>query len=177
MIIFTPGTIHTRQMFNRDILKDLRKWAAKPNRKPLVIRGARQVGKTTAIEMFSKDFDQFISLNLEKPQDREIFEKEIPFSDLLTSLFIFAQKKRNGLKTLIFIDEIQNSPKAVAFLRYFYEEANDLFVVTAGSLQSTLSGKNCWLLTILSVTTFISGFVKRPMPALKWTISSSTMVN
>jgi hypothetical protein len=99
------------------------------------------VGKTTAIEMFSKDFDQYISLNLEKPSDRIIFEKEYPFSDLLTSLFIFAGKKRAGGRTLIFIDEIQNSPKAVALLRYFYEDANDLYVITAGSLLESITDK------------------------------------
>ncbi|MFO7671381.1 MAG: AAA family ATPase [Bacteroidales bacterium] len=128
-------------MFRRDILLELQKWAEKSNRKPLVLRGARQVGKTTAIEMFSKDFDQYISLNLEKPSDRVIFEKEYPFSDLLTSLFIFAGKKRAGGRTLIFIDEIQNSPKAVALLRYFYEEANDLYVITAGSLLESITDK------------------------------------
>lgn len=125
-------------MFNRDILQELKKWAAKSNRKPLVLRGARQVGKTTAIAMFSKDFDQYINLNLEKANEREIFEKEYPFSDILTSLFIFSGKKRQGGKTLIFIDEIQNSPKAVALLRYFYEEANDLYVITAGSLLENI---------------------------------------
>lgn len=125
-------------MFNRDILQELKKWAAKSNRKPLVLRGARQVGKTTAIAMFSKDFDQYINLNLEKANEREIFEKEYPFSDMLTSLFIFSGKKRQGGKTLIFIDEIQNSPKAVALLRYFYEEANDLYVITAGSLLENI---------------------------------------
>lgn len=125
-------------MFNRDILRELKKWAAKPNRKPLVMRGARQVGKTTAIEMFSEDFDQYIRLNLEKTSEREIFEKEYPFSDLLTTLFLFAGKKRYRGRTLVFIDEIQNSPKAVALLRYFYEEANDLFVITAGSLLESI---------------------------------------
>jgi predicted AAA+ superfamily ATPase len=75
-------------VFRRDILQELKKWAEKPNRKPLVLRGARQVGKTTAIGMLSKDFEQYIYLNLEKTSDREIFEKEYPFSDLLTSLFI-----------------------------------------------------------------------------------------
>lgn len=125
-------------MFRRDILQEFKKWATKSNRKPLVLRGARQVGKTTAIGMFSKDFDQYISLNLEKASDREIFEKEYPFPDLLTYLFIFAGKKRFGGKTLIFIDEIQNSPKAVALLRYFYEEANDLYVITAGSLLESI---------------------------------------
>jgi uncharacterized protein len=125
-------------MFNRDILGELKKWATKPNRKPLVMRGARQVGKTTAIGMFSEDFDQYISLNLEKTSEKEIFEKDYPFSDLLTTLFLFAGKKRTGGRTLIFIDEIQNSPKAVALLRYFYEEASDLYVITAGSLLETI---------------------------------------
>jgi predicted AAA+ superfamily ATPase len=128
-------------VFRRDILQELKKWAEKSNRKPLVLRGARQVGKTTAIGMFSKDFDQYINLNLEKTIDRELFEKEYPFSDLLTSLFIFAGKKRDGGRTLIFIDEIQNSPKAVALLRYFYEEANDLYVITAGSLLESILDK------------------------------------
>lgn len=125
-------------MFKRDILRELKKWAEKPNRKPLVLRGARQVGKTTAIEMFSKDFDQFINLNLERPNERELFESEIPFNDLLTAMFIYAGKKLSGGKTLIFIDEIQNSPKAIALLRYFYEEANDLYVITAGSLLESI---------------------------------------
>jgi predicted AAA+ superfamily ATPase len=125
-------------MFSRDILRELKNWSAKSNRKPLVLRGARQVGKTTAIVMFSKDFDQYINLNLEKASDREIFEKEYPFPDLLTSLFIFAGKKRYGGRTLIFIDEIQNSPKAVALLRYFYEEATDLYVIAAGSLLESI---------------------------------------
>lgn len=125
-------------MFNRDIIKELSKWAAKRNRKPLVLRGARQVGKTTAVRMFSKEFDQFIYFNLEKEEERKIFEKTYPFNDLLTTLFIFAQKKRTGRKTLIFIDEIQNSPKAIALLRYFYEEANDLYVIAAGSLLESI---------------------------------------
>jgi len=128
-------------MFTRDILQDLKKWADRSNRKPLVMRGARQVGKTTAIDMFSKDFDQYIKLNLEKPAEKEIFEKEYPFPDLLTALFIYAGKKRKGGRTLIFIDEIQNSPKAVALLRYFYEEASDLYVITAGSLLESIMDK------------------------------------
>jgi uncharacterized protein len=128
-------------MFTRDILQELKKWAVTTIRKPLVMRGARQVGKTTAIDMFSKDFDQYIKLNLEKANEREIFEKEYTFPDLLTSLFIYAGKKRMGGKTLIFIDEIQNSPKAVALLRYFFEEAPDLYVVTAGSLLESIMDK------------------------------------
>ena len=125
-------------MFTRDILKELQKWAAKLGRKPLILRGARQVGKTTAVDLLSNDFDQYISLNLDKEEQREIFERKYPFNDLLTTLFIFARKKRNGAKTLIFIDEIQNSPKAIALLRYFYEEAKDIYVIAAGSLLESI---------------------------------------
>jgi uncharacterized protein len=129
-------------MFKRDILEELTKWKGKKFRKPLVIRGARQVGKTTAIHLFSDQFDQYIYLNLEKDEERILFEQNYPFPDLVTNLFIYAGKRRDGGKTLIFIDEIQNSPKAVALLRYFYEEASDLFVIAAGSLlESTMDRK------------------------------------
>jgi predicted AAA+ superfamily ATPase len=129
-------------MFSRDIINDLGKWAASRNRKPLVLRGARQVGKTTAVRMFSREFDQFIYLNLEKEEEREMFERSYPFKDLLTILFIYAEKKRSGGRTLIFIDEIQNSPKAIALLRYFYEDASDLYVIAAGSLLESILDKN-----------------------------------
>ncbi|MDB4582959.1 AAA family ATPase [Draconibacterium sp.] len=125
-------------MFKREILEELVKWKGKKFRKPLLIRGARQVGKTTAINMFSGQFEQYIYLNLEKEEERQIFEQNYPFPDLITNLFIYSGKKRNGGTTLIFIDEIQNSPKAIALLRYFYEEANDLFVITAGSLLESI---------------------------------------
>jgi predicted AAA+ superfamily ATPase len=128
-------------MFNRNILNEFRNWAKKRNRKPLVIRGARQVGKTTAVGMFSAEFDQFISLNLERDEERIIFERNYPFSDLVISLFLYAGKKREGGRTLIFIDEIQNSPKAISLLRYFYEDTPDLYVISAGSLLETVLDK------------------------------------
>ncbi len=128
-------------MFNRTILVQLKKWAEKANRKPLIIRGARQVGKTTAIHLFAKDFDQYIYLNLEKKEERQLFDAENTFHELIMSLFIYAGKKRNNGKTLIFIDEIQNSPEAVGLLRYFNEEAGDLYVIAAGSLLENLINK------------------------------------
>ena len=128
-------------MFYRTAIDHLKVWANKENRKPLIIRGARQVGKTTVINMFSKEFDQYIYLNLDKPEELKLFENDYSFQDLLMTLFLYANKKRNSGKTLIFIDEIQNSPNAVKLLRYFYEEASDLFVVAAGSLLETLIDK------------------------------------
>lgn len=125
-------------MFYREIISNLKEWAVRKNRKPLVLRGARQVGKTTAINLFSNEFDQYIYLNLEKKKERDIFERDYSFSDLLMALFFYARKERHGGKTLLFIDEIQNSPKAIALLRYFKEEAGDIHVIAAGSLLETI---------------------------------------
>lgn len=128
-------------MFRRDIIDELEKWAKKEDRMPLVLRGARQVGKTTAVNLFSKGFDQYIYVNLDKDEEKTVFENKYPFKDMLMSLFLFFGKERHGHRTLIFIDEIQNSPKAVALLRYFYEEASDLFVIAAGSLLESILDK------------------------------------
>ena len=125
-------------MFYREIIDKLKDWAERENRKPLVLRGSRQVGKTTAVEMFSKEFDQYIALNLEREEERKIFETSYPFQDLLMALFFYAGKERKLGRTLIFIDEIQNAPRAIALLRYFKEEAGDLFVIAAGSLLETI---------------------------------------
>lgn len=129
-------------MFDRTIIKELRKWSAKPDRRPLVLRGARQVGKTTAVKMFAKEFDLFINLNLERSEHRNIFEGDYPFHELLSRLFLHAGKERNSGNTLVFIDEVQNSPKAISLLRYFYEEAGDLYVIAAGSLLENILDKN-----------------------------------
>jgi predicted AAA+ superfamily ATPase len=125
-------------MFAREIIESFRKWAAKDTRKPLVLRGARQVGKTTSVNIFAKDFDQYIYLNLERKNERALFENDYSFNDLLMALFLHTKKIRHGGKTLIFIDEIQNSSRAISLLRYFYEGANDLYVIAAGSLLETI---------------------------------------
>ncbi|MCK4677765.1 MAG: ATP-binding protein [Bacteroidales bacterium] len=129
-------------MFYRTIINELRKWAAKPDRRPLVLRGARQVGKTTAVKMFAGEFDLFIYLNLEKAEERNIFEGEYPFNELLNRLFLYVGEEKNAGRTLIFIDEIQNSPKTMALLRFFYEEADDLYVIAAGSLLENIMDEN-----------------------------------
>ncbi len=129
-------------MFQRQIHHQLKQWAEKPDRRPLVLRGARQVGKTTVVNMFAREFDQYINLNLEKPEIRKLLENEVPFDEMLMSVFLFAKKNRNGKRTLIFLDEIQNSPKAMALLRYFFEEAGDIFVIAAGSLLESVLDKN-----------------------------------
>ena len=129
-------------MFKRDIINELTNWSKRSSRKPLVLRGARQVGKTTAVQLFAKNFDAFISLNLEKREDKIIFETDYPFKDLVDRLLLRTDLIRNESKILIFIDEIQNSPKAIELLRYFYEEANDLYVIAAGSLLENILESN-----------------------------------
>lgn len=138
MVVFSNGV----NMFNRDIIKDLKTWADKPIRKPLVLRGARQVGKTTAIEMFSKEFENYIYLNLDKAEDRSIFKEDLSVHELIQSILVIKNIQLKPGKTLIFIDEIQNSPVAVKMLRYFYEEKKELYVISAGSLLEILLEKN-----------------------------------
>ncbi|SJZ39682.1 hypothetical protein SAMN04488128_10136 [Chitinophaga eiseniae] len=126
-------------MFQRNILSELEKWASKPNRKPLIIRGARQVGKTTVINQFSDAFEQYIYLNLELPEDKRPFEQFENFDTLLETLFFLKNKllAKRG-KTLIFIDEIQEAPVALQQLRYFFEQAPDIAVISAGSMLESL---------------------------------------
>jgi uncharacterized protein len=125
-------------MFYRKATENLKEWAKRNDRKPLIIRGARQVGKTTLVNGFAKDFDQYIYLNLEEPQDADIFESNEVFDKLLTAIFFYKNSRREGRRTLIFIDEIQYSAKSVKQLRYFYEKSPDLYVIAAGSLLETV---------------------------------------
>ena len=119
--------------FKRNVFSYLVNWKESEHRKPLVIRGARQVGKTTAIKKFGEDFDNFIYLNLEADADRSLFDNDLSVHDLTQKIFIEKGIINKG-ETLIFIDEIQNSPKAVGMMRFFYELMPELFVISAGSL-------------------------------------------
>lgn len=128
-------------MFNRDILKKLSAWANKRGRKPLILRGARQVGKTTAVDLFSRQFDQYLYLNMELKKEKEIFEQGHTIEALVQAVFFYKNQVRGTGRTLIFIDEIQACPLAVPYLRYFHEKFPDLHVIAAGSLLETLIDK------------------------------------
>ena len=131
-------------MFKRNIISKLEKWAVKLNRKPLIIRGSRQVGKTTLVDSFAENFENYLYLNFEKnPSAMALFEKEQETKDLLAEIFLFCNKEKTQGKTLLFIDEIQNSKTAIMKLRYFYEaKLDDLYVIAAGSLLETMLKKN-----------------------------------
>lgn len=126
-------------MIYRQLTEELQKWSERDNRKPLVLRGARQVGKTTLVNELGKKYDIYIKLNLEQSSDAEIFAK----SDNVKEIYQYICLKKKikvdeGKRTLLFIDEIQNEPKAVGLLRYFYEEMPWLHIIAAGSRLQTL---------------------------------------
>jgi len=130
-------------MFDRKLIQELEKWKGNEKRKPLVIRGARQVGKTTLVNQFAQNYEQYIYLNLEFSEDKELFETFTTIDNLIQALFFLKNKTLNlKSKTLIFIDEIQAAPKALNTLRYFYEFAPEISVIAAGSMLETLFDKN-----------------------------------
>ena len=126
-------------MFRRSILNELKRWSDKEGRKPLVLRGARQVGKTTVVNEFGKRFRQYIYINLELPNDRQPFETLKDAETLLQALFLLrGMKFADRADTLLFIDEIQEVAGAFNMLRYFYEQFPELRVIAAGSLLETI---------------------------------------
>ena len=129
-------------MFKRDIVINLQQWADKPDRKPLVLRGARQVGKTTAVAQFSENFDRYLYFNLERTEDRRPFEEFSNIEELVQAIFFLKNEKRSGGSALLFIDEIQEVPEVLSLLRYFYEDVPELHVIAAGSLLETLFDKD-----------------------------------
>lgn len=125
-------------MLNRNILQELLLWKSNPERKPLILRGARQVGKTTVVELFAQNFEQYISLNLELAEDAAPFINYKNIRQLTEELFFLKDKDIEKLSdTLLFIDEIQEVPGALNILRYFYEQLPELNVIAAGSLLET----------------------------------------
>ena len=119
--------------FKRQILKELKEWKESKFRKPLVLRGARQTGKTTVVNHFSKEFDTYIYLNLEKESDKNLFENKKDIKEIFQMICFEKNISPKG-ETLLFIDEIQNSANAVMQMRYFFEELPEVFVIGAGSL-------------------------------------------
>lgn len=125
----------------RHLYHNLLHWKGKANRKPLILRGARQVGKTTLVDEFSKKYDHYIKLNLERSEDLKFFTDHDNIKTIVDALFLTNEilfKKADN--TLLFIDEIQESPTAISLLRYFYEDMPQLHVVAAGSLLEHVLG-------------------------------------
>lgn len=119
----------------RLIDKYLIEWAANDNHKPLLLRGARQVGKSTAVQELSKKFDTFVEINFEKqPKYKSLFNDDLNVVRIVPQIAALYGKPIVPGKTLLFFDEIQECPQAIMALRYFKEDLPDLHVVAAGSL-------------------------------------------
>jgi predicted AAA+ superfamily ATPase len=122
--------------------KQILEWKESSRRKPLIIRGARQVGKTWLVENYlAKQFESFVKIDLEKRRDiHTYFEGNLDPAKLLAYLELEADRINPG-KTLLFFDEIQACPRAIMALRYFYEQMPELHLVAAGSLLEFAFGQ------------------------------------
>ena len=121
---------------NRKIDKELLLWTKESNRKPLLLRGARQVGKSSAVRHLSKRFEYFLEINFELDKKaRDLFaENDLSPEILCQELAAIYDTPIIPGKTLLFLDEIQSSLPAISSLRFFYENYGELHVIAAGSL-------------------------------------------
>ena len=120
----------------REIVKELLKWKESKNRKPLIIHGARQVGKTYIVKHFGKEnYENLIYVNFETNQELSMqIADSIDAKYIINKLELFFGEKILPEKTLIFFDEIQANERALTSLKYFYEDAPEYHIIAAGSL-------------------------------------------
>ena len=120
----------------REIEKELKKWKDNPRRKPLLLTGVRQCGKTYVIEKFAKDnFENYVYVNFEGTEKfAAIYEYDFDVSRILSEIERYFKKKIVPGETLLFFDEIQECPRAITALKYFCEEKRELHIICAGSL-------------------------------------------
>jgi predicted AAA+ superfamily ATPase len=121
----------------RNIDSDLLEWKISAGRKPLLLRGARQVGKSSAVRELGKKFEFFVEINFEN-KDRaaaqKIFEVHSDPKIIVDELSVMFETPIIAGRTLLFLDEVQTCTDAILSLRYFYEQMPDLHVIAAGSL-------------------------------------------
>jgi predicted AAA+ superfamily ATPase len=122
-------------MYQRKLLPTLLTWKSSSIRRPIILRGARQVGKTSLIREFGNTYDLYIELNFQKDKTlHTLFEKTINPQEILLSLEKRCGKKINTDNCLIFFDEIQDCPSAINSLKYFCEDYPTANIIGAGSL-------------------------------------------
>jgi len=119
----------------RTIDEELLNWKLAKKRKPLMIRGARQVGKTSTVKNHASHFVYFVEINFdEQPFFSSIFEKNLSVFEVCEQLAVLTNTPIVAGETLLFFDEIQTCIPAISMLRYFYEKMPELHVIAAGSL-------------------------------------------
>ncbi len=113
----------------------LEQWKNDPDRKPLLLRGARQIGKTFSVRVLGAKFKNFVEINFEKTKEaKSIFTKNLDPHRILMELKALLKQPIEPGDTLLFFDEIQECPEAMLSLRYFFESLPSLHVIAAGSL-------------------------------------------
>ncbi len=121
--------------FKRLIDAYLEQWAQRKDHKPMLLRGARQVGKSTAVRHLGENFDNFVEINFEKqPEYKQVFNNNLVVERIVAEISIMSASRIVAGKTLLFMDEIQECPDAIMSLRFFKEDLPDLHVIAAGSL-------------------------------------------
>lgn len=119
----------------RKIDASLLEWAKSTRHKPLLLRGARQVGKSTAIRHLGEQFESFVEINFDKQRSfHALFRDDLNAQVIASQIANLTGKPVQPCRTLLFFDEIQTCPDAILSLRYFAEDYPDLHVVAAGSL-------------------------------------------
>jgi len=128
----------------RDLYESLVNWKNAPNRKPLILQGARQVGKTWLMKEFGKnEFEQVIYLNFEgSGRLKSLFVPDFDIKRILSIIEIEVNHKIQRDKTLLIFDEIQEAEKGLTALKYFCEQAPEYYIVAAGSLLGVSLQKN-----------------------------------
>lgn len=135
-------------MFRRKIQSLLEEWQKSAIRKPLIIRGARQVGKTSVVREFAHDnFKELLEINLEKREHYRMFDPSTGVDDFLQRVSLMFDKNVESGKTLLFFDEIQESQNVMELLRFFAEEKPDLHIIAAGSLLEDKMGSG-WTIPV-----------------------------
>ena len=121
--------------YERIIDQFLSEWAARPSHKPVLLRGARQVGKSTAVGHLGEQFKYFVEINLEKQSEYKVlFQSNLDVKRIVPQMAAIHGTPIIPGQTLLFIDEIQDCKEAIMTLRYFKEDMPELHVVAAGSL-------------------------------------------
>jgi predicted AAA+ superfamily ATPase len=120
----------------RTAIEALNKWKSKSERKPLIIRGARQVGKTWLMKEFAETaFERSVYISFDNNQSmRELFTVDLDVTRLITGIELYAGHKIDPANTLIIFDEVQEVPEALTSLKYFHENARQYQIICAGSL-------------------------------------------
>ena len=152
-----------QRYYNRQIDRALLAWKESPRHKPLLLRGARQVGKSSSVRHLGEQFDNMVEINFErKPIYLEIFRGDLDAKHIVETIKSITGAQIIPGKTLLFFDEIQMCQEAISSLRFFWEDMPELHVVAAGSLLEFALNEIRCLCTQCLLMSFLTPWVWMP---------------